>query len=101
MTKKKSSEILVDENQKISLEKVTFFKFSTESENFLKIGGKSEKQVGKCIMASGGWTPLRMRRGGRGCGVWLEALTEKDLEDNGLEPIILHTHGCFRASLRD
>ena len=55
MTKKqkKSSEILVDENRKLILEKVTFWKFPTESEIFLKIGGKSETG-GKCIMASGG-----------------------------------------------
>ena len=38
-------------------EKVKFRKFSTESGNVSKIGGKSETE-GKCIMASGGWTPL-------------------------------------------
>ena len=42
MTKKRSSEILADENRKIFREKVTFRKFYTESENLLKIGGKSE-----------------------------------------------------------
>jgi len=53
MTKKKSSEILADENRKIFREKVKFGKFSTESENFSEIGKKSETE-GKCIMASGG-----------------------------------------------
>src|SRR6218665_2894228 len=43
MTKKRSSEILADENGK----------FSRKSQNFSKIGGKSETG-GKCIMASGG-----------------------------------------------
>jgi len=49
---------LADENQEIFLEKVKLRKFSTESEKFLKIGGKSETG-GKCIIVSGGWTPLR------------------------------------------
>ena len=42
MTKKRSLEILADENRKFCREKVKFLKFSTESENFSKIGGKSE-----------------------------------------------------------
>ena len=42
-TKKRSSEILVDENQEIFREKVKLFrKFVTESENFSKTEGKSE-----------------------------------------------------------
>ena len=54
MTKKKrSSEILADENQ----EKVKLRKFSSESENCSKIGGKSETG-GKCIMVSGGMDAL-------------------------------------------
>jgi len=44
---------LADENQKNFQEKVKFRKFSTESENLSKIGGKSE-MGGKCIMASEG-----------------------------------------------
>jgi len=52
-TKKKSSEVLADENQEISQEKVKFLEFFSESENFSKIGGKSEIG-GKCIMVSGG-----------------------------------------------
>jgi len=31
--------------------------FSTESDNLFGIRGKSETE-GKCIIASGGWTPL-------------------------------------------
>ena len=42
MTKKRSSEVLADENQEISQEKVKFLEFFSESENFTKIGGKSE-----------------------------------------------------------
>ena len=53
MTKKRSSEILADENLKFFGEKVTFWKFSTESENLSKIGGNL-KQGEKCIMVSGG-----------------------------------------------
>jgi len=37
--KKMSWEILADRNREIFREKVTFWKFSTESENFSKIGG--------------------------------------------------------------
>ena len=51
--KARSSEILVDEKRKFFREKVTFYKFSKESENFSKTGGKSETE-GKCIMVSGG-----------------------------------------------
>ena len=50
---KRSSEILADENGKNFREKVKFGKLSTESENFSKIGVKSEIG-GTCIMASGG-----------------------------------------------
>jgi len=50
MLKKK---ILADENQEIFQEKVKLLKFSSESENFSKIGGNL-KQGGKCIMVSGG-----------------------------------------------
>ena len=50
MTKKRSSEIFDDENGEIFREKV---KFSTESENFRKIG-ENLKQGRKYIMASGG-----------------------------------------------
>ena len=49
MTKKRSSEILADENQEI----LKFGKFSTESENFSETGGNL-KQRGKCIIASEG-----------------------------------------------
>src|SRR6218665_1045873 len=42
MTKKRSSEILADENRKNFREKVTFGKFSMESENFSEMGRKSE-----------------------------------------------------------
>ena len=38
MTKKRSSEISADENQEIFQEKVKFLKFSSEPENFSKIG---------------------------------------------------------------
>ena len=44
--------MLADENRKNFPEKVTFGKFSTESENFSKIGGNLKQ--GKCIMASEG-----------------------------------------------
>jgi len=39
VTKIRSSEISADENREIFREKVKFVKFSTESENFSKIGG--------------------------------------------------------------
>jgi len=42
MTKKRSSEISADENEEICREKVKLWKFSSEPENFSKIGGKSE-----------------------------------------------------------
>src|SRR6218665_157063 len=42
MTKKRSSEILVDENRKMFWEKVKSGKFSAESEKISEIGGKSE-----------------------------------------------------------
>jgi len=56
-TKKRSSEILSDENRKYFLEKVTFWKFSTESENLSKIGGNL-KQGWNASWPQGGWTPL-------------------------------------------
>ena len=45
-----------DENREIFLEKVKLGKFSTESEMFFEIRGKSETE-GKCIIASGGGRP--------------------------------------------
>ena len=48
---------MADENEEIFREKGKFRKFSTESEKFSKIGGKSETG-GTYIMASVGWTPL-------------------------------------------
>src|SRR6218665_3554724 len=53
MTKKRSSEILADENGKFFREKVKCYKFSKESKKNSKTGGKSETG-GKCIMVSGG-----------------------------------------------
>ena len=50
MTKKRSSEILADENRKL---KVKFGKLSTECEIFRKHGGNL-KSDGKCIFASEG-----------------------------------------------
>jgi len=44
MTKKRSSEILADENGKLFLEKEKFVKFSRKSKIFSKIGGKSETE---------------------------------------------------------
>ena len=58
MTKKRSSEILADENKEIFREKVKLTTFSTESENFSKIGGKSETGVGNASWSQRGWTPL-------------------------------------------
>ena len=58
MTNKK---ILADENQEIFQKKFKLLKFSSESEIFSKIGGNL-KQGGKCIMVSGGWTPLVIRK---------------------------------------
>src|SRR6218665_2523861 len=60
MTKKKSSEILADENQEIFQEKVKFLKFSTESEIFSKIGGNL-KRGENASWSQGGWTPLNSR----------------------------------------
>ena len=45
MTKKKSSEILADENGEFFREKVKFLKFYRKSKNISKIGGKSETGV--------------------------------------------------------
>ena len=58
MTKKRrSSEISADENQEIFQEKVKFRKFSSESEDFPKIGGNL-KQGGNASWSQRGWTPL-------------------------------------------
>ena len=48
---------MADKNRKILSEKVTLGKLSTESE---KIFGNRREiwNKGKCIIASGGWTPL-------------------------------------------
>jgi len=53
MTKKRSSEILADENREILLEKVKLGNFSTESEMFFGNRGKIWNR-GKCIIASEG-----------------------------------------------
>ena len=55
---KKSSEISADEKQEIFREKVKLWKFSLESENFSKIGGKSETGGENASWSQGGWTPL-------------------------------------------
>jgi len=55
--KKRSSEILVDENQEIFQEKVKILKFFSESKNFSKTGGKSETE-GMHHGLRGEWTPL-------------------------------------------
>ena len=55
--KNRSSEILGDENREIFRKKVKFRKFSAESENFSKIGGKSETG-GNASWPQGEWTPL-------------------------------------------
>src|SRR6218665_2959614 len=52
-----SSEILADENRNFFSEKVTFGKFSTESEIFSETGRKSETE-GNASLPLGGWTPL-------------------------------------------
>ena len=52
MTKKRSSEMLADENRQTFLEKVKLGKFSMESEKFFRKMGKSE--TGKYIIASEG-----------------------------------------------
>jgi len=57
MTKKRSSEILADENRKCLGEKVKLGKFSTEAEQFFWNRGEIWNR-GKCIIVSGGWTPL-------------------------------------------
>ena len=43
MTKKRSSEILANENRKMFREKITFRKFSPESEYLSKIGGNMKQ----------------------------------------------------------
>ena len=48
---------MADENREIFREKVKFWKFSTVWK-FLENRGGNLKQGVKCIMASGGWTPL-------------------------------------------
>ena len=57
MTKSRPSEILADENRKRFRKKMKLGKFSTESEKFSESAGTPETE-GKCIIASGGWTPL-------------------------------------------
>jgi len=59
MTKKKSSEILTDENRKKFWEKIKFYTGSSQK-LFRKYGGNL-KQGGKCIIASDGWTTLLLR----------------------------------------
>ena len=49
-------QILADENRKFVWENVKLEKFSVASENCSEIG-ESETR-GKCIISSGGWTPL-------------------------------------------
>ena len=56
MTKKRSSEILADENREIFREKVKFWKFSRVWK-FLENRGKSETE-GNAGSLKGGWTPL-------------------------------------------
>jgi len=55
--KKRSSEILADENRKFCREKVTFQKFHRKSKKISKTGGKSETG-GNASWPQGGWTPL-------------------------------------------
>jgi len=55
--KKRSLEILADENGKFFREKGTFFKFSRKSQKFSKIGEKSETG-GNASWPQRGWTPL-------------------------------------------
>jgi len=56
LTKKRLSDILADENREIFREKIKFVKFSRVWK-FFENRGKPETEE-KCIMASGGWTPL-------------------------------------------
>jgi len=61
MTKKKSSEILADENRKFFREKVKSLEFFTESENVSKTEGKSETGGEMHHGLREGWTPLRAK----------------------------------------
>ena len=51
---------MADEKRKIIQEKVTFGKFSTKFEIFLKIGGNL-KQGGNASWSQEGYTPLEVR----------------------------------------
>src|SRR6218665_1532811 len=57
MTKKSHQKFWRMKLKKFFRKRVTFLKIFSESENFSKIGGNL-KQGRKCIMVSGGWTPL-------------------------------------------
>ena len=58
MAKKRSSEILADENREICEEKVKMLTFSTESEKFLGNRGESERR-GNASLSQRKWTPLQ------------------------------------------
>ena len=60
MTKKRSSEILADENREIFPQKVKFRTFSTESDNFYKMGGNLKQ--GECILGNLGSYPGSLDR---------------------------------------
>ena len=87
MTKKRSSEISADENQEIVIfsGKGKIVKFSSESEHFSKIGGKSETG-GNASWSQGGWTPLSRRTDDgtrqRNRMVLLKNTVRKNLEDH-------------------
>ena len=54
MTKKRSSENLADENQKLYLEKVKLGKFSTNMRNFGEIGGNLKQgEIRHCLKGDG------------------------------------------------
>ena len=61
MTKKRSSEILADENGKLFREKVKFLKFSRNSKKISKIGWKSETGGGNASwLQRGNGRPCRL-----------------------------------------
>jgi len=62
MTKKRSSEILADENRENFREKVKFWILPTESENlkFFRKWGESETAGENASWPQGGWTPQAM-----------------------------------------
>jgi|SRR6218665_1474328 len=63
MTKKRSAEIEATlENPEIFREKGKIFEIFKKVRKFSENRGKSETE-GKCIMASGGWTPLNSSNG--------------------------------------